>query len=106
MANEAKTPEKPSKEKQAATESQIPAMGAGAAGLFARLAGKVPASWRRYVGVALIVGFALLIVGVMRNYAAGVQASRQEQLFATAQALAQPQIVSITGGEPGELGRA
>lgn len=103
MANEAKTPEKPSKEKQAATESQIPAMGAGAAGLFARLAGKVPASWRRYVGVALIVAFALLIVGVMRNYAAGVQASRQEQLFATAQALAQPTIDATTGGEAGAL---
>lgn len=104
MANEAAPPENSPKNRQPEAEPQIPMTGASAVNnLFTRLVSKVPASWRRYVGVALIVVFALLIVGVMRNYAAGVEAARQEQLYATAQALAQPQIDAVTGGEAGAL---
>ena len=95
MAKEAKTPENAPKENQ----PQTGALNTGAAsGFFTRLAGRLPAGWRRYAGIALVVAFALLIVGVMRNYAAGVEAARQEQLFATAQALALPTINAVTGG--------
>jgi murein DD-endopeptidase MepM/ murein hydrolase activator NlpD len=102
MADEAKTPEKSPKKER--TEAQVPVTGASAvSNVLTRLLNKIPASWRRYVGVAIIVVFALLIVGVMRNYASGVETSRQEQLYATAQALAQPQIDAVTGGEAGAL---
>lgn len=101
MAKKAKNPETPI-ENQPQGDSHSAEPGA-ASGLFSLLTSKVPASWRRYAGVALIVAFALLIVGVMRNYAAGVEAARQEQLYATAQALAQPRIDEVTGGEAGAL---
>ncbi len=104
MAKEAKTPQSIPKEKQPEAELQIPVTGASTVNsVFARLLGRIPASWRRYVGVTIVVVFALLIVGVMRNYAAGIEEARQEQLYATAQALAQPQIDAVTGGEAGAL---
>lgn len=104
MANEAKTPEKPQQDNPTAGEPQTSVTGGSAvSAFFARLVSKVPSSSRRYLGIAIIVVFALLIVGVMRNYAAGVEAAREEQLHATAQALAQPQIDAVTGGEAGAL---
>lgn len=72
--------------------------------LLARLTrGKIPARWARYGGVAILVVFALLIVGVMRNFAAGFQEQQQESLRATAQAFALPTIESVTGGQAGAL---
>jgi murein DD-endopeptidase MepM/ murein hydrolase activator NlpD len=104
MADEVKTSETSKTKNQSQAKPQVPVTGAGLlSSVFSRLFSRVPTSWRRYAGVAIIVVFALLIVGVMRNYAAGVEATRQEQLYATAQALAQPQIDAVTGGEAGAL---
>lgn len=102
MTDKTKTPENSLNKIQTESQPQIPVTGVVSTA-FSRLFSKVPASWRRYVGVAIIVVFALLIVGVMRNYAAGVEAARQDQLYATAQALAQPRIDAVTGGEAGAL---
>jgi murein DD-endopeptidase MepM/ murein hydrolase activator NlpD len=71
--------------------------------LLARLLPNAPAGLWRYGGIALIVLVALVIVIVMRNFASGVQTTRQEELRATAQALAMPTIESVTGGEAGAL---
>ena len=69
-----------------------------------RLAGLgLSATMQRYAGIALVLLFALLIVMVMRNFSSDVQASQQEELRATAEALAQPMIDSVTGGAAGEL---
>lgn len=65
--------------------------------------GRLPLRWARYGGVAILVVLALLIVGVMRNFAAGFQAQQQEQLRATAMAMALPTIEAVTGGEAGAL---
>lgn len=65
--------------------------------------GKIPPRWARYGGVAVLVLFALLIVGVMSNFASGVQGQQQASLRATALALALPTIESVTGGEAGAL---
>jgi len=68
-------------------------------GLFNRL----PARLRRYGTIAVVLVVALLIVAVMRSFAASMQQSRQAELHATAMALAMPTIESITGGEAGAL---
>ncbi len=65
--------------------------------------GRIPAPMRRYGVVAIVVVLALLVIGVMRNFAAGVQQTRQEELRATAQALAMPTIESVTGGVAGAM---
>ncbi|MEX1247672.1 MAG: peptidoglycan DD-metalloendopeptidase family protein [Anaerolineales bacterium] len=65
--------------------------------------GRIPLRWARYGGVAVLVVFALLITGVMRNFAAGVQQQQQDELRATAMALALPTIESVTGGEASAL---
>jgi murein DD-endopeptidase MepM/ murein hydrolase activator NlpD len=65
--------------------------------------GKIPLSWARYGGVAVLIAFALLIVGVMRNFAPGMQAQQQDSLRATALAYALPTIESVTGGEASAL---
>lgn len=102
MAKDA-NPKSPSTNEQA-EQPQIPVAGSNpVSSMLARLRSFVPTALRRYLGVAIIVVFALLIVGVMRNYAAGIEQTRQEQLYATAQALAQPQIDAVTGGEAGAL---
>lgn len=104
MAKAASDPKTHQKNPQPSEAPQIPVTGSSAVGdIFSRLSAFIPTAWRRYVGIAVIVVFALLIVVVMRNYAAGVDQTRQEQLYATAQALAQPQIDAITGGEAGAL---
>jgi murein DD-endopeptidase MepM/ murein hydrolase activator NlpD len=64
---------------------------------------RIPAPMRRYGVVAIVVVLALLVIGVMRNFAAGVQQTRQEELRATAQALAMPTIESVTGGIAGAM---
>ncbi len=103
MANEA-NPKTSRKIDQPSEEPQIPVTGSNPlSDIYSRLAGFIPSAWRRYVGIGIIVVFALLIVGVMRNFAAGVEQTRQEQLYATAQAIAQPQIDAVTGGEAGAL---
>jgi murein DD-endopeptidase MepM/ murein hydrolase activator NlpD len=104
MAKDASNPKSPQPNDQVEEKSQIPVTGSyRLSNILSRLSSFVPSVWRRYVGVAIIVVFALLIVGVMRNYAAGIEQTRQEQLYATAQALAQPQIDAVTGGEAGAL---
>ncbi|MEX2161725.1 MAG: peptidoglycan DD-metalloendopeptidase family protein [Anaerolineales bacterium] len=65
--------------------------------------GKVPLAWARYGSVVVLVLFAALIVFVMRNFAAGIQTQQQEELRATAMALALPTIESVTGGEASAL---
>lgn len=64
---------------------------------------KLPAPLRRYGSVAIVLVVALAVLGVMRNFAAGVAQTRQEELRSTAQALAQPTIESVTGGLAGAL---
>jgi murein DD-endopeptidase MepM/ murein hydrolase activator NlpD len=64
---------------------------------------KLPAPLLRYGGIALILVVALAVVLVMRNFASGVQSTRQDELRATAQAMAMPTIESVTGGEAGAL---
>jgi len=104
MAKDASDPKSPPKNNQAPEASQIPVTGSNAlSDVFSRFLAFIPSAWRRYVGIAVIVIFALLIVVVMRNYASGVEQTRQEQLYATAQALAQPQIDAVTGGEASAL---
>src|SRR3990172_6559826 len=104
MAKDASNPKNSPTNNQTEAQPQIPVTGSNPlSGVLSRLTSFIPSAWQRYVGIAIIVVFALLIVGVMRNYAPGAQAPRQEQLFATAQALAQPQIDAITGGEAGAL---
>lgn len=72
--------------------------------LLARLTGgRIPLSWARYGGVAVVVVFSLLIVVVMRNFASGMQELQQEELRATALAYALPTIESVTGGEASAL---
>jgi murein DD-endopeptidase MepM/ murein hydrolase activator NlpD len=104
MAKDASNPKNSPTNDQAEEQPQIPVTGSNPlSGLLSRLTSFIPFAWRRYVGIAIIVVFALLIVGVMRNYASGIEQTRQEQLYATAQALAQPQIDAVTGGEAGAL---
>lgn len=64
---------------------------------------RVPARLRRYGAIAVVVLAALLVVGVMRNFAAGMQQTRQEEFRATAQALAMPTIEAANGGIAGAL---
>lgn len=72
--------------------------------LLARLTGnRIPLSWARYGGIALLLVFALVIVALMRNFTAGMQTLRQDELRATAQALANAQIEAVTGGEASAL---
>jgi murein DD-endopeptidase MepM/ murein hydrolase activator NlpD len=104
MAKDASNPKNSPTNDQAEEQSQIPVTGSNpVSGALSRLKSFIPSAWRRYVGIAIIVVFALLIVGIMRNYASGIEQTRQEQLYATAQALAQPQIDAVTGGEAGAL---
>lgn len=63
----------------------------------------IPKSLQRYGGVALVLGFAIVIVLVMRNFSAGVAGNRQDTLRATAEALALPTIESVTGGPAGSI---
>lgn len=63
----------------------------------------LPKSVQRYGGVALVLGFALLIAFVMRNFSAGVVGNREDSLRATAEALALPTIESVTGGPAGSI---
>ncbi len=64
---------------------------------------KIPLSWARYGSVAVLLVVALLIVAVMRNFASGAQELQQDQLRATALALAMPTIEAVTGGAAGAL---
>ena len=57
----------------------------------------------RYSGIGLIFVLAVIITLVMRNFAGGVQLSREESLRATAQALAMPTIEAVTGGLAGSM---
>jgi len=92
-----KTPKENSKDKTQGT-------GAPLDSLLARLTGgRIPLSWARYGGIAIVVVFALLIVGVMRNFASGMQEQQQAELRATALAYALPTIESVTGGEASAL---
>jgi len=59
---------------------------------------KIPKSFQRYGSVGLVLGFAVVIVLVMRNFSAGVAGGREDTLRATAEALALPIIESVTGG--------
>ncbi|MEX2055194.1 MAG: peptidoglycan DD-metalloendopeptidase family protein [Candidatus Andersenbacteria bacterium] len=103
MSNQTKKPSAPTTENQTPNESH----GKPASfldGLLARLTGsKVPITWARYGSMVVLVVFALAIVIVMRNFAPGVQQMQQDELRSTAQALAQPTIDSVTGGEAGAL---
>jgi murein DD-endopeptidase MepM/ murein hydrolase activator NlpD len=65
--------------------------------------GRIPMRIARYAGVGVLVVFALLIVLVMRGFAASFQQVQQEELRATAMALALPRIEAVTGGEAGAL---
>ncbi len=76
------------------------------ADISARLTGllnRLPAPLRRYGTIAVVLVVALLIVTVMRSFAASMQQGRQDELRATAMALAMPTIESVTGGEAGAL---
>src|SRR3990172_2767383 len=104
MAKDASNPKNSPTNNQTEAQPQIPVTGSNPlSGVLSRLTSFIPSAWQRYVGIAIIVVFALLIVGVMRNYVSGIEQTRQEQLYATAQALAQPQIDAVTGGEAGAL---
>ncbi|MDA1330342.1 MAG: M23 family peptidase [Chloroflexi bacterium] len=70
---------------------------------WSRTIGSVPKSVQRYSGIGLVLGLALVIVLVMRNFSSDVAGNRQESLRMTAEALAQPTIDSITGGLAGSL---
>jgi murein DD-endopeptidase MepM/ murein hydrolase activator NlpD len=65
--------------------------------------GRIPMRIARYAGVGVLVVFALLILLVMRGFAASFQQVQQEELRATAMALALPRIEAVTGGEAGAL---
>jgi murein DD-endopeptidase MepM/ murein hydrolase activator NlpD len=67
------------------------------------LLARLPAPLRRYGTIAVVLVAALAVVLVMRNFAAGLQQSRQEDLRATAVALAQPTIDAATGGQASAL---
>lgn len=67
------------------------------------LLSRLPAPLRRYGTIAVVLVAALAVVLVMRNFAAGLQQSRQEDLRATAVALAQPTIDAATGGQASAL---
>ena len=106
MPEEGKKPENPPSPQPNSMENPAPKgkPRSGLANLFARLnPGGAPSPLRRYAGMAIVLIVALAVVGVMRNFAAGVQQTRQEELHATAQALAMPTIESVTGGEAGAL---
>lgn len=97
MADEAKPTKEPQSSEQQQQSTKLDA-------LLARLTGgRVPVRWARYGGVAVLVVFALLIVLVMRNFATGVQQVQQDELRATAMALALPTIEAVTGGEASAL---
>jgi murein DD-endopeptidase MepM/ murein hydrolase activator NlpD len=104
MPEDGKSPKAtPSVEKQNSAEPSSGDPGKGLGETLASLVSKLPFSIRRYGTIAVVVVMALLVVGVMRNFAAGVQQSRQAELRATAQALAQPTIDAVTGGEAAAL---
>jgi len=100
---------KTSNSTQPPTENERPGATSGqrAAALDALLArltgGRIPLSWARYGGIIVLVVFALIIVVVMRNFASGVQQLQQDELRATAQALALPTIEAVTGGQASAL---
>jgi murein DD-endopeptidase MepM/ murein hydrolase activator NlpD len=58
---------------------------------------------QRYAGLALLLALASIIVVVMGNFSADVAGSRQDNLRATAEALALPTIESVTGGPAGSF---
>jgi murein DD-endopeptidase MepM/ murein hydrolase activator NlpD len=92
----------PTTEKQSETPPK-PTQGGGLAESAGRIFNRVPPGLRRYGTIAVVLVVALLVVGVMRNFAAGMQQTRQEELRATAQALAMPTIEAATGGIAGAL---
>jgi murein DD-endopeptidase MepM/ murein hydrolase activator NlpD len=88
------------------TENKQPASGplAPLDAMLTRLTrGRIPVQWARYGGLAVLLVFALLIVAVMSNFVSGIQKAQQEELHATAMALALPRIEAVTGGEAGAL---
>lgn len=58
---------------------------------------------QKYLGIAAVLGLAIIVVFIMRNFSSDVQSDREDSLFATAQALAQPTIESVTGGPANSL---
>lgn len=92
------TPE-PQPELSPTPAASQPSGPADSEGLLARL----PAPLRRYGTIAVVLVAALAVVLVMRNFAPGLQQSRQEDLRATAVALAQPTIDAATGGQASAL---
>ncbi|MBX3049182.1 MAG: peptidoglycan DD-metalloendopeptidase family protein [Anaerolineales bacterium] len=92
----------PTPQSEQDSSSQTPASRIDA--LLARLTGnRIPLTWARYGGIAVLLVFALVIVGLMRNFTSGMQQLRQEELRATAQAMADAQIEAVTGGEASAL---
>ena len=61
----------------------------------------LPLSIQRFLGVALVLAFAIVIVLVMRNFLVGVEGSREDSLRATAEVLALPTIELVTWGPGG-----
>ncbi len=103
MPDQSKTPGSPETPNENSKDKTQPP-GAPLDALLARLTGgRIPLSWARYGGVAIVVVFALLIVVVMRNFATGMQEQQQAELRATALAYALPTIESVTGGEASAL---
>ncbi|MCW5875893.1 MAG: LysM peptidoglycan-binding domain-containing M23 family metallopeptidase [Anaerolineales bacterium] len=97
------TPEDP-KATQEGSEASQPTQLGPVDRLLARLTGgRVPLAWARYGGVAVLLVFALVIVALMRNFTTGVQQLQQEELRATALAMALPTIEAVTGGEASAL---
>ena len=58
---------------------------------------------QKYIGISAVLGLAIIVAFIMRNFSSDVQMDRQDSLFATAQALAQPTIESVTGGPANSL---
>lgn len=103
MPQQAKTEKNPPSEPKTNREEQPASKQGGFADAFGRVFNRVPPSLRRYGAIAIVLVVALLIVAVMRNFAAGMQQARQTELRATAQALAMPTIEAATGGLAGAL---
>ncbi len=81
------------------TEKAAPPARSGARSLQDRL----PAPLRRYWKIGLIALAALSVVLLMNTVASGMQAGQQEELRATAMAMAQTTIDAVTGGEASAL---